>query len=240
MKTSVIVPVYNEVATVGTLLERLAIQCSFHDLEVVVVESNSLDGSREVVQEMAKIHNFKLILEDVPRGKGAAVAVGLQAASGEILLIQDADLEYDVSDYQKLLEPLLSDRFDVVLGSRHSSGSRIRKMHGERFNTFITNLGHQLFARLFNAVYGTNFRDPFTMFKVFKVSALSSYNFKCRRFDFDIELLAKLVLSGNRIAEIPVSYTSRGFKQGKKVRRVRDPFTWMRAIFRFRSWQPSN
>lgn len=234
MKISIIIPVFNEVMTVETLLGLVAKQTENRNMEVIVVESNSSDGSRQIVTDCCERLGFQLILQDRPSGKGNAVAAGLTIATGDILMIQDADLEYDLDDYERLLRPLLNGEADAVLGSRHSANRPIRVMHGERFNTFITNFGHLIFAKIFNLIYRTQFSDPFTMFKVFKRSALPSLTFECNRFDFDIELLAKLVRAGAKISEIPVSYNSRGFREGKKVQRLRDPFTWLVAIFRFR------
>jgi glycosyltransferase involved in cell wall biosynthesis len=242
VKVSIIIPVYNEAPTVATLIERVLAQplpgCT---REIIVVESNSTDGSRAIVAGLLARHaheqppHLRAIYEDRPRGKGHAVRQGLAAASGEILLIQDADLEYDVADYPDLLRPILEGRTAFVLGSRHMRQSwKIRQFAHHGLLALLMNAGGVLFHGLFNALFGVRLTDPTSMFKVFRSECLRGLSFSCNRFDFDYELLGKLLLAGYHPLEVPVTYRSRGFDQGKKIRVLRDPVTWIYAIVRCR------
>jgi glycosyltransferase involved in cell wall biosynthesis len=240
MKVSIIIAVYNEAGTVATLLDRVWAQpLPGPGKEIVIIESNSTDGSREIVTEFQARHagdaaaEIRVILQEGPKGKGNAVRQGLQAASGEIVLIQDADLEYDVADYPELLRPIIDGRAALVLGSRHMgpNGWKIRKFAKGGPRAALMNVGGMLFHALFNVLFGTRLTDPTTMYKVFRADCLDGLTLSCDRFDFDFELLGKLLRSGFRPLEIPVSYQSRGFDEGKKIRILRDPFTWIAAIF---------
>jgi glycosyltransferase involved in cell wall biosynthesis len=202
--------------------------------EIILVESNSTDGTRELVAGFATTAGVKILWEDCPRGKGHAVRAGLAVATGDIVLIQDADLEYDLNDYDALLEPLLQDRAAFVLGSRHSGRVRMRRFTDQRLLGVLLDAAHVLFTAVINVLYGKHLKDPFTMFKVFRRDCLYGLRFECNRFDFDHELLIKLLLKGYRPLEIPVNYCSRSFKQGKKIRLFRDPPTWIAADVKFR------
>lgn len=242
-KLSIIVPVFNEGKTVRQLLDLVwNQQISGVEKEFVIVESNSQDDSRAIVQKFANEkntivpHSVKLILQEAPGGKGKAVREGFRAATGEIILIQDADLEYDVKDYPSLLEPILDGHSHFVLGSRHMGAGnwKIRKFGKNQIRSRIMNLGGILFHGLFNLFFGTRLTDPTTMYKVFRRSCLKEFDLVSNRFDFDFELLGKLIRAGFMPIEIPVSYVSRGFEDGKKVRVFRDPLTWIWAILKFR------
>jgi glycosyltransferase involved in cell wall biosynthesis len=228
---SVIVPVFNEVGTVQEALNALlAKEIPGLQIEILIVESNSTDGSREIVLAYRDQPRVKIILEDRPRGKGHAVRAGFAAATGDIVLIQDADLEYDLADYETLLAPIVAGRQAFVLGSRHGRGGwAIRKFSDQRFQAFVLNVAHWTFTLLINLSLGIWLRDPFTMYKVFRRDCLHGLRFTCNRFDFDWELLIKLIRNGYRPIEIPITYRSRSFQQGKKVRMFRDPFTWLVA-----------
>jgi glycosyltransferase involved in cell wall biosynthesis len=233
---SVIVPVYNEAATARQALQALlAKQIPGVRLEVLIIESNSTDGSREIVTRFRNDPRVTLILEDRPQGKGHAVRAGFARATGDIILIQDADLEYDLADYDILLAPLLAGRQAFVLGSRRGRGGwAIRKFADQPFRAFVLNLGHWGFTALINVALGIWLRDPFTMYKVFRRECLDGVTLTCNRFDLDWELLIKLVRKGYRPIEIPVAYRSRSFEQGKKIRPFRDPLTWLVAWARAR------
>ena len=228
---TVIVPVYNEIGTVAAALDQLLRKTiPGVAIEFIIVESNSTDGSRAVVEGCRGLPGVRLILEDRPRGKGHAVRAGLLAATGDIILIQDADLEYDLDDYEELLSPITSGRQNFVLGARHGQGGwAIRKFTDQPLQALVLNLGHWGFTFLINVSLGIWLRDPFTMYKVFRRDCLQGLTFECNRFDFDWELLIKLVRAGHHPIEIPVSYHSRSFKQGKKIRMFRDPLTWLVA-----------
>jgi hypothetical protein len=232
---SIIVPVFNEQRTVRQLLDMLLMKTlDGASKEVIIVESNSTDGSRQIVESYAQRDDVKIILQPNPRGKGYAVREGLAAASGDIILIQDADLEYDLDDYEGLLGPLLAWQSMFVLGSRHQSGWKMRKFTDAPLMAVILNIGHQFFRTLMNVALRAQMTDPFTMYKVFRRDALFGIDLKSNRFDLDIELVMKLVRKGYVPLEIPVNYTSRSFDEGKKVSFVRDGMTWLTTILRFR------
>ena len=232
---SIIVPVYNEKATAAELLDALmAKKLPDADKEVIIVESNSTDGTREVVARYSGHPDVKIVYQDRPRGKGNAVREGLAHAQGDVVLIQDADLEYDLDDYDNLLRPLLRYHVPFVLGSRHAGHWKMREFSDARGWATALNFGHLVFTGLINLLFGQRLADPFTMFKVFWRDCLFGLDLECNRFDFDHELLIKLVRKGYRPIEIPVNYRSRSFQEGKKVRFFRDPFTWIWAIAKFR------
>lgn len=232
---SVVMPVYNEASTVEQAITAvLDFDLSPHRLELVIIESNSTDRTREIVQKFADDVRVKLILQEEARGKGAAVREGFQQCTGDIILIQDGDLEYDVADYPKLLAPILSGETAFVLGSRHEEGRPLRLMPDARLISKIVNAGHHVFLMMFNITYGTKLRDPFTMYKVFRRKCIENVEFVANRFDFDFELVAKLMRLGYMPIEVPVYYSARSFAAGKKVRFFRDPLTWIVACVRFR------
>ncbi len=237
-RVSVVMPVFNEKKTfpeiIGQLLRK---QMANLDLEIIVVESNSTDGTRDDVRALEGRPGVKVILQERPRGKGNAVRAGLSHATGDFVLIQDADLEYDLDDYEMLIEPLRTFRRAFVLGIRHGRDGRTWKVRHFTDQVFLgqwMNLGHLIFTALFNLVYGQRLRDPFTMFKVFRRECLSGLPLECNAFDFDWELAGKLVRCGYEPLEIPVNYRSRSFAEGKKVTMIRDPLTWLRACFKYR------
>jgi glycosyltransferase involved in cell wall biosynthesis len=235
-RLSVIVPVFNERATVRAALDAIVAK-TIPDwaIEVIIVESNSTDGTRDIVQEYRAHPHVKLLLEDRPRGKGHAVRTGFTAATGDVILIQDADLEYDLADYEVLLAPIASGRQSFVLGSRHGQGGwAIRKFSDQPLQALLLNGAHWGFTLLINVSLGVWLRDPFTMYKVFRRDCLDGLTFECNRFDFDWELLIKLIRSGHLPIEIPISYKSRSFKEGKKITMIRDPLTWLWALAKFR------
>lgn len=229
-------PVYNEHETVCEIMENvLALELEGIDLRLIVVESASTDGTREVLQALPPDPRVQFLFQAHARGKGNALREAFtHVDADEIILIQDADLEYDTADYMSVIRPIIIGESTFVLGSRHVPGQPIRTMAGEPVSSFVTNLGHAFFCALFNGMYGVKLADPFTMYKVFPAKAISGMRFECDRFDFDWELAAKLIRTGNEPLEVPVAYESRGFKQGKKVRLFRDPLTWIHAAVRFR------
>jgi glycosyltransferase involved in cell wall biosynthesis len=240
-RLSVIVAAYNEKETLSTLMDRL-IDKSIDgvDIEIVLVESNSSDGTREDAVRYGSHPRVRFIGEDRPRGKGHAVRTGLAACTGDVVLFQDADLEYDIDDYDDLIAPLLAYRRNFVIGSRHVSKGRVWKIR--EFNdamplATVFNLGHVFFLALFNFLYRQRLKDPFSMFKVFRRECLYGLTFECNRFDFDFEIVIKLLRKGYRPLELPVNYRARSPGEGKKVTMFRDPLTWLRALWKFR-WGP--
>ena len=228
MLVSIIIPVYNEVKTIEQLLDKV-INYKFTinniEKEIIVVDSNSIDGSTKILDHFNSRSKIKLIKEEKAFGKGHAVRNGLKHALGEIILIQDADLEYDVNDYQKLVMPIINNEKKFVLGTRHSSINpfKMREMVDSPFKAFVLNFGHLCLQTLFNLLYKQKLTDIFTMYKVFHKDCIKNLTFKCNRFDFDSELVCKIVLNGYSPIEIPVNYRSRDFDEGKKVSFFIDP-----------------
>ncbi len=237
-RLSVILPLYNEQSTFPMLMDMLLQkEIPNVDIEIILIESNSSDGSRELALGYHDHPRVKLILEDRPRGKGYAVRNGLKHATGDVILFQDADLEYDLDDYDGLIQPILDYRQNFVLGSRHSPSTRlwkIRKFTDQPGLAALANMAHLFFLTLFNVLYRQRMSDPFTMFKVFRRECLYGLRFESNRFDFDWEIVIKLLRKGYRPVELPVNYRSRSFAQGKKIDIFRDPITWVRAAFKFR------
>lgn len=230
---SIVIPVYNEIATVQELLTRvISHEVRGVEREFIIVESNSTDGTREAVAPFAQQRGVTCVWQERPRGKGHAVREGLGHARGDIILIQDADLEYDVQDYQSLLDPILNGDTMFVLGSRHTNGWKMRQFEEAPLMAAFMNAGHVFFRSLVNVVCGQRLKDPFTMYKVFRHECLTGVHLTCDRFDLDIELLIKLVRNGFVPLEVPVRYRSRPFTAGKKIVIWRDPWTWMWAALR--------
>ena len=232
---SVIVPVYNEATTVAVVLDELVdLTYERADFEIVIVESNSSDGSRAIVEKYADHPRVSLVLQDEAQGKGNAVRAGFAVATGDIILIQDGDLEYRIAEYPLLLGPILNGETEFVLGCRHVRGQPMRDIPEQPVKGFLLNAAHWAFTALFDVTYGVRVRDPFTMFKVFRAECIEGMQFESNRFDFDWELIGKLVRRGYKPLEVPITYKARSFEQGKKVRLFRDPPTWIRACFRYR------
>ena len=235
-KLSIIVPCFNEEAYVAQVLTALLAKQLKIPKEVIVVESNSTDRTREIVQRFASHPEVRLIFEDRPRGKGHAVRAGLKAATGSIILIQDADFEYDLDDYEALLEPILQRKTSFVLGSRSLGLDdwKVRRFAQNHVKELMLNFAQLVFAQTFNALYQKDTTDINTMFKVFRAECLEGLDLTSDRFDLDIELVCKLVRNGNDPLEVPVNYVARGFEEGKKISFVRDAFPSYWAIFKYR------
>lgn len=237
-RLTVVMPVFNERDTFSETFEAVhAKTLPDVDIELVIIESNSTDGTRDLVAAVAGRPRVTVLYEERPRGKGHAVRAGLAKAEGDFVLIQDADMEYDVGDYGPLVDALVKGRAAFVLGTRHGLDGKswkIRHFADQVLVGQLMNFGHMFFTGLFNAVYGQSLRDPFTMFKVFRRDCLYGITLESNRFDLDWELVGKLVRAGYQPLEIPVNYTSRSFAKGKKVSLWRDPWTYFRACFKYR------
>lgn len=234
-KLSVIVPLYNEAASAREVLNLLVEKkIEGVNIELILVESNSTDGTKEIVKDFEGRERVRVFWEDRPMGKGHAVRNGLSHADGDILLIQDADLEYSLDDYEKLLAPILGGRADFVLGTRHTPGSlAMRKFGTDNHYAVLFNLAHWGFTALLNISLGLRMTDPFTMFKVFRKKCLQNIQLECNRFDLDWELVIKLARAGFKPLEVPVAYKSRDFQEGKKVSILQDPPTWLKAWWKY-------
>ena len=237
-RLSVVMPVFNEARTFAANFEKvLAKEVEGLEVEIVVVESCSTDGTREIVQRYENHPRVTVVWEDRPRGKGRAVRSGLERITGDYVLIQDADLEYDLEDYEALLEPLVQGQAAFVLGARHGGSAwKMRSFSGQPVVSAVLNLAHWFFTMLVNVGFGARLKDPFTMYKVFRRDCLYGLEFECNRFDFDFELVIKLLKKGYQPLEIPVNYRSRSFAEGKKVSFFGDPVTWLRVLAKLR-WE---
>lgn len=234
---SIILPVYNEANTFEELVQKVITKAVPDcNKEIIIVESNSTDGTKELVKKYENLSEVTVIYQNKPQGKGFAVREGLKASTGDIILIQDADLEYDVEDYDSLIKPILKNEADFVLGSRHLGNKswKIRKFENYWTTSIFMNLGDRIFRTLFNLLYKVSLTDPTTMYKVFRKECIKGICFKCKRFDFDFELLARLIRRGYKPIEVPVSYRSRHFNEGKKINVLRDPWTWLYTILKYR------
>ena len=204
--------------------------------DVIVVESNSTDGTREIVQTFEGRAGLRIIYEDAARGKGAAVRRGMKAAAGTIVLIQDADFEYDLDDYDALLEPIVQRRTSFVLGSRSLGLDdwKVRRFARSRVKAFLMNVAHLLFARIFNVLYQQRVTDPATMFKVFRRECIEGIEFA----RYGLQLRHRVSLharkKGYSPMEVPVNYVGRGFDEGKKVEFIRDFFPSVVMFFKCR------
>lgn len=199
-------PAYNEAKTLKQILER--IESVNIDKEIIVVDNGSTDESSKVLREI-KYYNLKVIHHTSNRGKGGAILTGLSQASGEFVIIQDADLEYDPSDYQKLMDIIKEDRADFVLGARFIGG-----YHG----LFMHRLGNKFLTRLLNFLFKTNINDYATCYKLTRRGAWDKLHLKATGFDIDVEIIANALKNKMRIFEVPVTYIPRTYKEGKKIR----------------------
>jgi glycosyltransferase involved in cell wall biosynthesis len=233
---TVIVPVYNEVDYLRSVLDELLEKQFLIPHEVIVVESNSTDGTREIARTYEGRPGLRIIYEDQPRGKGSAVRRGLAAATGTIVLIQDADFEYDLDDYDALLEPIIQRRTSFVLGSRSLGLDdwKVRRLASSRLKAFLMNFAQLLFAQTFNVLFQQRVTDVNTMFKVFRRECIEGLDFVATGFSFDIELACKLVKNGFGPMEVPINYVARGFDEGKKINFITEFFPSFSMLFKCR------
>ena len=221
---SVLVPVYNERATLEALLTRvLSVPV---DKEVLVVDDGSHDGTREVLEALARRLPIRAYYHERNRGKGCAIRTALPEARGEIVIVQDADLEYDPEEYPNLIEPILSGEVNVVYGSRY-----LRHDNPLPFTHY--KVGVLLLSALANLLYGTRLTDEATCYKVFRASLIQSLPLRCMRFEFCPEVTARVAKRGERILEVPIRYHYRTRAQGKKIG-WRDGFEAVWTLVRYR------
>jgi len=218
---SVIIPVYNEVNTVKALLEK--VNTVNIDKEIIVVDDGSTDGTDRILREV-KYDNLKVIHHTTNRGKGAAFLTGLANASGEFVIIQDADLEYDPADYLKLIEVIRLNKADIVLGARFTKG-----YHG----SFIPRFGNRFLTILLNSLFNVKLNDCFTCYKMFRNETIKNLDLKAQSFDLEIEIVTKALKNKLRILEVPVSYCPRTYSEGKKIR-WRDGAQAILSIIKYR------
>ncbi|MDA1329833.1 MAG: glycosyltransferase family 2 protein [Chloroflexi bacterium] len=224
MKLSVIVPVHNEVNTIGQIIKR--VQDGGLVTEIVVVDDASTDGTSEILAKLNGRKGIKVLSHKKNQGKGAAIRTGLTAISGELVLIQDADLEYDPQDYPRLLKPIEEGRADVVYGSRFLGGPR-------RPILFWNMVANRLLTLLTNILYNNILTDMETGYKLFRKEVILSIPFHSNRFNFEPEITAKLLKRKVRIVEVAISFYPRDYSEGKKIG-LRDAFQALWAIIRYR------
>ncbi len=228
MKVSVVIPVYNEAGTIEEIVSR--VQAVALEKEVIIVNDASTDGTSGRLEKIGrKYDNVKIFHHDSNRGKGAALRTGFKSASGDIIIIQDADLEYDPKEYPILLEPILDGRADVVYGSRFLGGPH-------RVLLFWHYVGNKLLTLMSNALTNLNLTDMETCYKVFRRKVLEGINLKSDRFGFEPEFTVKIAKNGFRVYEVPISYSGRGYSEGKKIT-WKDGITAIYTMLRFRFFE---
>lgn len=224
MKLSVIIPVYNEVENIEEILKR--VKATKKAAEIIVVDDGSQDGTRDLLKKLDGKEKVRVILHEKNQGKGAAVRTGMDSAAGEIMLIQDADLEYDPRDYPALLQPLEEGIADVVYGSRFLGGPR-------RATMFWHMIANKLLTFMTNILYDTILSDMETGYKVFRRKVVDGMRLRSKRFDFEPEFTAKVLKRRYQIYEVPISFNPRDYSQGKKIK-LKDAFEAVWTLLKYR------
>ena len=208
VKLSIVIPVYNERDTLRTVISK--VEAVDYEKEIILIDDYSSDGTRDVLKEYESRDNFRVLYHERNKGKGAALQTGFSEATGDIIIIQDADLEYNPIDYGILLEPILDGRADVVYGSRFLGGPH-------RVLFYWHYLGNKFLTTLSNMFTNLNLTDMETGYKVFTKKVNDALTFKCNRFGFEPEFTAKVAKNKFRIYEVPISYSGRDYSEGKKI-----------------------
>jgi glycosyltransferase involved in cell wall biosynthesis len=224
MNLSVVIPVYNEVENIGEIIKR--VQSTKLAKEIVVVDDGSRDGTRDTLRNLDGKENVRVILHERNLGKGAAVVTGLRSAKGDVLLIQDADLEYDPRDYPGLLQPIEEGKADVVYGSRFLGAPH-------RVTMFWHLMANRLLTLMTNILYNTILTDMETGYKVFRREVIDNMKIRAKRFDFEPEFTAKVLKRNYRIFEVPISFNPRDYSQGKKIK-LKDAFEAVWTLLKYR------
>ncbi len=224
MNVTVIIPAYNEIETIREILKR--VEATGLVSEILVVDDGSVDGTRDVLAELNGQGPIRVILHDHNQGKGAAVRTGIQNATGEVLIIQDADLEYDPRDYPNLLHPLEEGIADVVYGSRFLGGAR-------RPILFWNMVANKILTLVTNILYNNILSDMETGYKVFRRATMQGVPLHARRFDFEPEFTAKILKRHIRIFEVPITFNPRDYSQGKKIH-ASDAFVALWTLIKYR------
>lgn len=223
MKLSIVIPVYNEILTIGTIVEKVR-AVDIHK-EIIIVDDFSSDGSRHLLPTLAD-DTTKIFYHDRNLGKGAALRTGFSKSTGDIVIIQDADLEYDPQQYPKLIQPILDGKADVVYGSRFVTGDYRRVLY------FWHMLGNKFLTLLSNMLTNLNLTDMETCYKVFKRDVLDRITIEENRFGFEPEITAKISKLDVRIYEVGISYSGRTYKEGKKIG-WKDGISALRCIIKY-------
>ncbi len=230
MKLSIVIPVYNEAATIEEIVRRVLASQAGDEKELILVDDGSTDGTRDLygrISDEHPGHSIRVLLHDENRGKGAALRTGFGQVSGDVVLVQDADLEYDPRDYPRLLAPIVEGRADVVYGSRFVGGEAHRVLF------FWHMVGNRFLTLMSNAFTNLNLTDMETGYKVFRADALKKITISSDRFEFEPEITAKVARHGLRVYEVGIGYAGRDYTEGKKITWV-DGVKAIFAIIRFR------
>lgn len=223
MKLSILMPVFNEAPTIARVVER--VRAVPIDHEIVLVNDASSDGTHDIVETLSA-PNVRIIHHPINRGKGAAIATGLREAVGEVIVIQDADMEYDPADFARLYQPIAKNEADVVYGVRNLESQRVIMRLGNHFLTMVTNM-----------MYGARLQDMETCYKMMRREIALKLDLECRRFDVEAEITAKLLRAGHIIHELPIHYHAR--YENKKLS-PSDGFPALRALWKYRHWKPAS
>ena len=223
-KISVVMPVYNENKFIREIIKR--VQAVDLDKEIICVDDASTDGTREILQEAAAAGTIRTFFHKTNMGKGAAVRTGLHEIQGDIVIIQDADLEYDPEDYHALIRPIMRGKTKVVYGSRF--------LGEHKAMYFWHAVGNNLVTLLTNILFDTTLTDMETCYKVFTADIAQQLKLKSNRWGFDPEITAKIMRMGHRVYEVPISYTGREFNEGKKLTGWKDVWVVLYTIMKYR------
>ena len=224
LKLSIVIPIYNERETLETLIAK--VNAVDYDKEIILIDDFSTDGTREILNKYENKEGFKVLYHNHNQGKGAALRTGFSSVNGDIIIIQDADLEYNPADYGTLIEPIMDGRADVVYGSRFLGGPH-------RVLFFWHSIGNMVLTTLSNMLTNVNLTDMETGYKVFTKKVNNTLTFKCNRFGFEPEFTAKVAKNNFRIYEVPISYNGRDYSEGKKIT-WKDGVAAIWYIFKFR------
>lgn len=208
MKLSIIIPVFNEENTITKIVQK--VDSIKYDKEIIIVDDASTDGTKDVLQKLSQQPGIKVVYHNTNRGKGAAIRTAIMEITGDIVIVQDADLEYNPADYPNLLEPILDGRADVVYGSRFLGGPH-------RVLFFWHYFGNRLLTLFSNMMTNLNLTDMETGYKVLKANVIKNFILESNRFGFEPEITAKIAHSNCRIYEVPISYSGRDYSEGKKI-----------------------
>ena len=223
MKVSVVIPAYNEKDTIREIINQ--VRAVPYDTEIIVVDDYSTDGTFEELKKMTDEGLIKLFRHPVNQGKGAACRTGIAEITGDVVIIQDADLEYDPNDYGALLDPIIRKKSKVVYGSRF--------LGPHKAMYFWHTVGNKTLTLITNILFDTTLTDMETCYKVFTADIAHSLKLKSNRWGFDPEITAKMLKTGNRIYEVPISYTGREFWEGKKIS-WKDGFVVIKTLIKYR------